>query len=245
MSEYPGAFREIPLWVFIVLPIFFILIVLFTDIKYHMKPNTYIDPGTTIASLVIGFIFLYAMQKFDVMDLNVPIITRNLIYLKTVAEKHDPSLVKYLVSYAEGFLDFDMGNYSIYIFEQKLLDQIKDENLKVGVVEATEALKDAYNQRVSGTNLIAQPIWYLVIIICILLTVIFPLDDCFKQKSDSVIVILLIWLPVVTIYALYLSELNSLRDSVEEVILVLKSNKFSNGKLSNTPYERFPNKGFF
>ena len=243
MSEYPGSFREIPLWVFIVLPIFFILIILFTDIKYKLRPNSYIGHSTTIASLVIGFIFLYAMQKFDLMDLNVPIITRNLVYLKTVAEKYDPSLVKYLVSYAEGFLDFDMGNYSIYIFEQKLLDKIEDENLKVGVVEATAALKDAYDQRVSGTNLIAQPIWYLVIIICILLTVIFPLDDCFKQKSDSIIVILLIWLPVTTIYTLYLSELNSLKNSIQDVILILKSNRFC--KLSNIPYDRFPNKGFF
>jgi hypothetical protein len=242
MSEYPGSFREIPLWVFIILPIFFIAVVLFTDIKYTLRPKNYIGHSTVIASLVIGFIFLYTMQKFDLMDLNVPIVTRNLVYLKSVAEKYDPSLVKYLVSYSEGFLDFDMGNYSMYIFEQKLLDKITDKNLKVSVIESCKILKDVYDQRISGTNLIAQPIWYLVIIVCILLTLIFPLDDCFQQKADSVIVILLIWLPVVTMYALYLSEVNSLINSIKAVILVLKSKKLS---LSNVPYDRNPNKGFF
>ncbi len=225
MSTYPGAYRQIPLWVFIALPIFFILIVLFTDVRYGLRPNNYIGHSTTIASLVIGFIFLYGMQKFDLMDLNVPYITRNLIYLKKVAEKYDPSLVKYLISYAEGFLAFDMNNYAIYKFEDIIIEKIDDEDVKASVMDAVRTLKDIYNDRVSGTNLIAEPIWYLVVIICILLTLLFPLDYCFKQKTDSIIVIILIWLPVVTIYSLYLSELKALEDSVISTIEVLKSDK--------------------
>ena len=225
MSTFPGAYRQIPLWVFIVLPIFFILVVVFTDVRYGLRPNNYIGHSTTIASLVIGFIFLYGMQKFDTMDLNVPYITRNLIYLKSVAEKYDPSLVKYLISYAEGFLSFDATNFSIYKFEDQLLDKIDDADLKVSVHDSVRTLEGIYNDRVSGTNLIAEPIWYLVVIICILLTLVFPLDSCFKQVTDSVIVIILIWLPVVTIYSLYLSELQALEDSVTSVIKVLKSDQ--------------------
>ena len=225
MSTFPGAYRQIPLWVFIVLPIFFILVVVFTDVRYGLRPNNYIGHSTTIASLVIGFIFLYGMQKFDTMDLNVPYITRNLIYLKSVAEKYDPSLVKYLISYAEGFLSFDATNFSIYKFEDQLLDKIDDADLKVSVHDSVRTLEGIYNDRVSGTNLIAEPIWYLVVIICILLTLVFPLDSCFKQDTDSVIVIILIWLPVVTIYSLYLSELQALEDSVTSVIKVLKSDQ--------------------
>lgn len=222
MSEFPGALPTLPLWVFIVIPVFFILIVLFTDIRYSLRPDNYIGHGTTIASLVIGFIFLYAMQKYDNMDLNVPIVTRNLAYLKGVAEKYDPSLIKYLVCYAKGFLDFNPNDFSIYKFEAKLLPQIQDPNIVKSVHDSVRILQDAYNQRVSGTNLIAQPIWYLVFIIALLLTLIFPMDISFHKRADSIIMILLIWLPITTIYALYLTELNSLDNNIKEIIRFLR-----------------------
>lgn len=222
MSEFPGSYRRLPLEIFIIIVFFFIAIILFTDVKYKLRPANYIGHSTIIASLVIAFIVLYGMQKFDLTDFNVPVVTRNLIYLQTIADKYDPSLNKYLISYAEGFLDFDINNYSIYIFEDKILNhKIKN---PVPVQESIKALKDAYNDRVSGTNLIAEPIWYLVFIICILLTIIFPLDECFTNKLDSIIVIILIWLPVTTIYALYLTELQALVNSLEDVIKVLEKN---------------------
>jgi hypothetical protein len=224
MSEFPGSYRRLPLEVFIIIVFFFMAIILFTDVKYKLRPANYIGHGTMIASLVIAFIVLYGMQKFDLTDFNVPIVTRNLIYLQTIADKYDPSLNKYLISYAEGFLNFDINNYSIYIFEDKILNKIKNKSLLIPVQESIKALKDSYNDRVSGTNLIAEPIWYLVFIICILLTVIFPLDECFTSKLDSIIVIILIWLPVITIYALYLTELQALVSSLEDVIKVLKKN---------------------
>jgi hypothetical protein len=225
MSAFPGALQQIPLWAFILVPIFFILIVLFTDVRYNLSPTNYIGHGTTIASLVIGFIFLYSMQKYDLMDLNVPIVSRNLIYLKGVAEKYDPSLICYLISYAKGFLNFDKNNYSIYIFEKKLLDKITDHNLTKSVHESVKKLEDIYEQRISGTNLIAEPIWYLVFIIALLLTLIFPMDMSFKNRADSVIVIALIWLPITTIYALYISELASLSKNINNTIKILSERK--------------------
>jgi hypothetical protein len=222
MSAFPGAYRQIPLWGFILVPIFFILVVLFSDVRYNLSPAAYIGHGTAIASLVIGFIFLYGMQKYDLMDLNVPIVTRNLIYLKGVADKYDSSLNKYLVRYAENFLDFDPSDYSIYIFEKKLLAKITDPNLTISVHDSVKKLEEIYNQRISGTNLIAEPIWYLVFIIALLLTLIFPMDMSFHNRADSAIIIALIWLPVTTIYALYLSELASLENKIDNTIKILK-----------------------
>lgn len=222
MSNFPGAYRQIPSWSFIVVPLFFIAVILFTDVRYNLSPGNFIGHGTAIASLVIGFIFLYAMQKYDLMDLNVPIVTRNLIYLKGVAEKYDPSLVCYLEQYAEGFLNFEQDNYSIYIFEKKLLKKISDPNLTISVHDSVKKLEDIYNQRISGTNLIAEPIWYLIFIIALLLTLIFPMDISFHNRADSVIVITLIWLPIAAIFTLYLTELKNLNSTITNVIKILK-----------------------
>jgi len=230
MSNFPGAYRQIPLWVFVLVPIFFISIILFSNVRYNLAPANFIGHGTAIASLVIGFIFLYAMQKYDLMDLNVPIVVRNLTYLSGIANKYDPSLVCYLEKYAKGFLNFEENNFSIYIFEKKLLKHITDPNLIKSVHESVKKLEDIYNQRISGTNLIAEPIWYLVFIIALLLTLIFPMDVTFHNRSDSVIVIALIWLPITTIYALYLTELSNLDKAINDVIKTLKRECISNCK---------------
>lgn len=223
MSNFPGSFNPIPLWAFIVVPLLFIGIALFTDWRYDLRPNDYIGNSTVFASLVIGFIFLYAMQKYDTMDLNVPVVYRNLIYLKAIAEKYNPKLIDKLIQYAEGFLDFDKNDFSIQTFEWDILPLIDDPNLVISVHESVNKLSEIYDQRVSGANLIAEPIWYLVFICALLLTLIFPLDTTFEKPMDSVLVIVLIWLPLVTIYAIYNHEIDNLENTINETIKILKS----------------------
>ena len=201
---------QMPLPLIIFIPIAFIIIVLFTNIRYALRPDDYIGNSTVFASLVIGFIFLYAMQKYDLMDLNVETVSRNLFYLSSVAEKYNPSSICYLIRYAKGFLNFEKGDFSLLRFEKKILPQITDEATRFRVQESITILEQIYNQRISQVNLIAEPLWYLTFITAILLTIIFPLDISFAKRSDSVIVIILIWLPILTIYYLYISELESL-----------------------------------
>jgi hypothetical protein len=222
MSNFPGAYRAIPLWTFVVIPIFFICVVLFTEIRYNLDPPSFIGHATTIASLVIGFIFLYAMQKYDMMDLNVPIVTRNLTYLMGLADKYDPSLVCYLERYAEGFLNFCPNDFSLHIFEEKLLKHVKTENTRISIHDSVRKLEDVYEQRISGTNIIAEPIWYLIFIMALLLTLIFPLDMSFRNRIDSVIIIILIWLPITAIYFIYLTEISNLDKALNDIIKMLK-----------------------
>lgn len=209
---------QIPLPLIVFIPIAFIIIVLFTNIRYALRPDDYIGNSTVFASLVIGFIFLYAMQKYDLMDLNVETVSRNLIYLASVTELYDPSLICYLIKFAEGFLTFDTHDFSLLKFEEKLLPLINDEVTSFRVRESITILEQIYNQRISQVNLIAEPLWYLTFVTAILLTIIFPLDISFTKRTDSVIVIILIWLPIVTIYYLYISELESLTETISSTI---------------------------
>lgn len=240
MSNFPGALPQMPLWTFIVVPLIFVFIIVFTEFRYNLRPDNYIGHSTTLASLVIGFIFLYTMQKYDLMDLNVPIVVRSLTYLKSVALQYNqPQLVCYLISYAQSFLDFNGGDFSIFMFENKLAPHITDEETLLAVREESKKLEEIFNQRISGTNLIAQPIWYLVFIIALLLTLIFPLDNYFQKKVDAVVVLVLIWLPITTMYALYTIELQSLDTKINGVIDYLKQGI----KCPNTKNKSWDNKG--
>jgi hypothetical protein len=213
---------QVPLPIVVLIPFVFIYIVLFTNIRYALRPDDYISDSTVFASLVIGFIFLYAMQKYDIMDANVTTVARNLNYLKYIAEKYDPSLICYLIRYGEGFLDFEENNYSIIRFEERILPLIEDESIRYRVRESISLLETIYHERISKTNLIVEQLWYLIFITAILLTIIFPLDTSFVKPADSVIVIILIWLPIVTIYYLYISELNSLVNIMNKTIYGLE-----------------------
>ena len=201
---------QIPLPVIIALPFLFIFLILFTDIRYEFRPNEYIRHGTTIAALSIGFVFLYALQKYDKMDANFPVVVRNVIYLTDLALIYDPTLICYLIDYLNDFLTFDNTGYPIVIFEKKLLSQVTDQNIVFRVRESVSILEDISNQRVSGENLIAAPIWWVVFIAATILTILFPMDTNFEEEIDAILVIILIWAPIVMIYWLYTAILNDL-----------------------------------
>ena len=216
------VFPQVPLSIIIFIPLLFIFLIIFTDIRYELRPNQYIRHGTTIAALSIGFIFLYALQKYDKMDANYPVVVRNIIYLTDLSLSYDPTLICYLIEYLKDFLTFNNTGYPIVIFERKLLKKIQDDNLTYRIQQSVSILEDISNQRVSGENLIAAPIWYVVFIAATILTILFPMDTNFENKVDAVLIIILIWLPVVVIYSLYVTVLNDLDNTISKLIVDLK-----------------------
>ena len=214
------TYPQIPLLGVIIFPIVFIFLIIFTDIRYNFRPDLHISNGTTFASIVVGFILLYAMQKFDNIDLNVPTVSRSLIYLKKVAATYDPQSICFLIDYSKGFLCEESRNYSLECFLRRIIPKIDNEVDRIRVTETVTMLENIYFQRVSETNTIAEPIWYLVFLSAIILTVIFPMDENLP-RMDAVLVLLLIWLPITFIYTLYLSELAALdtimKDTIEEL----------------------------
>jgi hypothetical protein len=211
------AYPEIPLWGVILFPFVFIYLIIFTDIRYDFEPDLRISDSTTFASLVVGFILFYAMQKFDNIDLNVPTVSRAILYLKKIALKYDANLVCYLISYVKGFINLKIDNYSLKCFEKLLLPLIDNEAERERVRASVTTLDNVYYDRVSETNIIAQPIWYLVFLSGILLSIILPMNTAIS-KVNAVLVILLIWLPITFIYSLYLSELQALTDIMNNTL---------------------------
>ena len=208
----------IPFEVFIITALGFIVIIIFTCFRYNLSPNSYIGHGTVFASLVIGFVLLYAMQKYDKMDANIPVVERNIIYLTDKALLYDPSLVCYLSEYLSNFLNFQNDRFPLVTFEAKLLPHISDDLEIFRIREAVTTLEDISYQRITKSNLIPNLIWYLVYITAFFLTIIFPMDSHFEKELDSIIVLILIWLPVLVIYYLYVSELNRLDDTISQGI---------------------------
>jgi len=161
------------------------------------------------------------MQKFDNMDLNVPTINRGLLYLKKVAMQYEPKAVCYLIDYAKGFLAVDKNNFSLECFERLVVPKIPSKTERQRVETVITTLENIYYQRVSELNVIAEPIWYLVFLSGILLSIIFPMNDELT-KIDAILVVLLIWLPIGFIYSLYLSELSALTNIINTTIEELK-----------------------
>jgi hypothetical protein len=215
------AYPQIPLWGVLVFPLVFIYLIIFTDIRYDFEPDLRIGDATTFASLVVGFILFYAMQKFDNIDLNVPTVARSILYLKKVALKYDANLVCYLIGYVKGFICIDINNYSLKCFEKSLLPMIEDNSERERVRDNVSILEDKYYDRVSETNIIAQPIWYLVFLSGIILSIILPMNSNIN-KINSILVLLLLWLPIGFIYSLYLTELQSLKDIMNDTLTELE-----------------------
>lgn len=215
------AYPQIPLWGVLVFPFIFIYLIIFTDIRYDFEPDLRIGDATTFASLVVGFILFYAMQKFDNIDLNVPTVARSILYLKKVALKYDPKLVCYLISYVKGFVCIDINNYSLTCFEKLLLPIIEDDAERARVRDNISILEDKYYDRVSETNIIAQPIWYLVFLSGILLSIILPMNSNING-INALLVLLLLWLPIGFIYSLYLTELQALQDIMKSTLTELE-----------------------
>ena len=215
------VYPQIPLWGVILFPLLFIFLIVFTDIRYDFTPDIHIGNGTTFAAIVVGFILLYAMQKYDNIDLNVPSASRGLLYLKKIANKYEPKSICYLIDYVNGFINIDTNDYSLLCFERIVVPLIDNEAEKDRVKETVTILNDIYFNRVSQTNVIAEPIWYLVFLSAILLTIIFPMNEKLK-RMDSILVLLLIWLPITIIYAIYLSENQALLNIMEETLNDLK-----------------------
>jgi len=224
-TEQPEIIPEL----FIIVPLLFILMAFFTNIRYDLRPNDYIGHSTVFASLVIGFIFLYGMQKYDKMDANVPVVERNIIFLQEIAVKYDPSLTCLLIQYLVNFLNFTNDEFPILTFEKEVLPLIDNEEATFRVRESVSLLETISYERITKANLISPVIWILVFIISLLLTVIFPMDSEFEKPIDSLIVIILIWLPIAVIYYLYRSELNTLDNTMRNLIQKLNYSAKSQG----------------
>jgi hypothetical protein len=220
---------SLPVETFLIVPLAFIFIILFTPIRYQLRPIRHIGSISIFASLVIGFIFLYGMQKFDKMDGNVPVVQRNIIFLSEFAQKYDPSLICFLIQYVVDFLNFTNDTFPIIEFEERLIPLLTTNEEIFRVREAVTILELISNERITGTNLIAEPIWYLVFISVFILTVIFPLDVSFTEPMDSILAIILLWLPLYIIYYLYNSEIDRLDRTMNGLIVDLQKLNKKNG----------------
>lgn len=226
---------SLPVETFLIVPLAFIFLILFTNVRYQLRPMRHIGNISTFAGLSIGFVFLYALQKFDKMDGNVPVVERNIIYLTELAQKYDPSLICYLLQYSVDFLNFTNDTFPIIIFEKKLIPLLSSQEEIFRVREAVTILEMISNERITGTNLIAEPIWYLVFTSVFILTIIFPLDTSFNNPMDSILAIILLWFPLFIIYFLYNSEIDRLNRTMETLIENLqKINKKNKVKCDKT-----------
>lgn len=209
---------DLPLYTFLIVPLIFIFLIYFTNIRYALMPNDYIGSIAVFSSLVVGFIFLYGMQKYDQMDANVPVVERNIIFLIGISEKYKPESLCYLAQYLKDFLEFNNDRFPIIRYEQEVLPLITDEAEQFRTREAVTILELINNERITRSNLIPNAIWYVVLLSISILSIIFPLDKTFCNPMDSTLVLILIWFPIFVIYYLYNLELARLRTTITNLL---------------------------
>lgn len=211
---------RIPLFVFILTFLIFVYLILCTNIR-HTLVNFHISNSVVFVGVVVGFILLYAMQKYEKVDENSLQVSRHIQYLALLALKYDPSLIEYLIQYTEDFSN-NKNSYAILCFERKIVPMIKLDVEKNRVEHIVTILDDIFDERVSETNTIPELIWYIVFITGTILTILFPLDTKFENKMDSLMVVILLWLPIIAIYYLYLTQIDSIDQTVNSTTETLK-----------------------
>jgi len=216
------AYPQLPIYVAVAFPITFLAIAMFTNARYSLSPSAYISHSVTIAALAVGFVFLYALQKYDTMDGNFPVVIANIIYLTDIALEHEPSTICFLIQYLWDYLNYDNTGYPILMFEREIAPFINEPPVIERTKDAVTNLEQLYYQRISRENLIPAPVWYIVFFIASLLTIIFALDNNIESKIDAVIIIILIWFPVIVIYIMYLSIIQDLDQAIMSTIFTLE-----------------------
>lgn len=182
----------IPPWVFILTWILFILYLFFGPYKHeHFAIEVY-SIGTVFAGLIIGFILVFAMQKYDLHISNRKRFVTALIHLQRLTDGSSRSLLR---KYIEAYLEKE---------DSTSLETLATTPRTTELVSLLEELATA---RFNQADDIPNSIWYTVYISIFIISILVVIDIRIS-KILGVATLILIWLPLIVVYYLYQSREN-------------------------------------
>jgi len=145
--------------------------------------------GAVFTGLIIGFIIVFAMQKFDLHSNNRNQFRQLILRLA----RQKPQMKEALIAYTKAYLHKEDGD--------ALVPWLEDPSVNRTIYQ----LEDLSRVHVAGNDDIPNSIWYTVLISVIIISIIVVVD---ARMTDlmSLGAIVLIWLPIVVIYNLYIQR---------------------------------------
>lgn len=198
----------IPTWIFLVIPMLFIIYNFLNKHKYSNLPLEVFSIGALFAGLIIGFIIVFAMQKFDIHSSNRNLFTQKILRLQRL----EPTMRDALVDYTKAYLEYKDSDV--------LLPWLTSSNPIV--VRTIQELDDLTSGHINSFDSIPNIIWYTVLISIIIITILVVIDGRIPNLM-SLGAIILIWLPVIVIYYIYISRDTDTDRIIRELLEKLKS----------------------
>lgn len=177
----------------LIFPIVFILYVIFVNWCWPGIPFEVITISAIFTALVIGFIVASAMTRYDTYYVNRSLFREKLLLLVLGYPEYRSEALQLAESYAH------RTNHDVIL---PLINRARGDVYLTGLLSS---LEDLLTRRIAQIDYLAPALWFAVFIPLIILTIIAVLDDRIGQIL-SIMIIIVMWLPITTIYYLYITR---------------------------------------
>lgn len=210
----------------ILLVIFFFAILVILVVTNYLKrtplPFEALTLSGVFASLVIGFIVVYAIQKYDAFSANTNLYIRRTIQLAAIACKYAPEVIPLLVEYT---INFACRRLSLLIVDiQRILDaKITDPIEKNFANNLINQISIANSIQADGSDIIPNGIWYAVFLVTIIISI-FIIRDIRLTQLSVLAILVTIWIPLTVIYYIYITRDEASNKQLYALVDSLKKN---------------------
>lgn len=207
------CFPEFPIfWIFIIIIILVILSVT-NFIRTYPFPDMRIVPAAIFASVLVSFILIFSIGKYDDFIDNTNLFTRRVEELAKVSKNRYPQIIPLLHQYVE---DFACRRKNTLLFE--IEKSLTGNNLLFSLIRDIDESNGRQQDRV---DFIPNIIWYGLFFITIILSLIVVANGNISPLI-SLATLAVIWLPILIIYYLYVNRFNILYDKINRLNTKLK-----------------------
>ena len=191
-SEVPFLF---PYLLFVLL-IMYVFISSSVNLKSDKIPPELFLSICAFSSVFVGFILVYAMQRYDIYKNNKATFIEGIDYLKKLYPKNTNELNDYLNNYIAG------GIYDSLPLEEKVLSYNISIVQKDRTVALFQTLDSLYITRLQRGDNIPNSIWYVLFFILTMASLLM-ISDSRIHISVIFLIMTVIWSPCLVVFYLY------------------------------------------
>jgi len=183
--------------------IIFILLIFYTIFSNVYEINTDKIPpelfvaATAFSSVFIGFILIYAMQRYDSNQNNYESFLRDIYSLRKISPSNIKNIDNFLNYYEKYQPDFD-----VIELEESILSDIKNDIKYKRVDSIINSSINLYNIRISRKDSIPMIVWGILFLILILVSLLMITDKRIPLIV-SCLILIVIWSPSLVVYYFY------------------------------------------
>lgn len=181
-------------WLTLILPLLFAGYILLVNWRYQEFPHEAISVGSVFSALIIGFIVATAMTRYDAFTGNWYLFQQKLRSLQDLAPELAAQIQQVRTDYQE-----HRDTSSFQKLTQALLKRYPTNGY---ILQTLGALEGLITARLSNADALNPLLWFAVFVPLVVMSVFLVIDQRLN-RTLTLLVLIIIWLPVLIVYYLY------------------------------------------